>query len=271
MVDSTAEDRLWSLVQWQPYVDANELLDAVNVLAPQKPEDFRTRVLLRDSYKALRGRWGESLLRQRLSGSAASALAVILSEDLGDRGFATLEQRLMESLDPKKILRFLRELGEASDKPFALYVGGSCALILAGHLRRGTEDIDIVDEIPSFARKDHALLHRLADEFDLKLSHFQSHFLPRTWKERLHSLGSFGNAQVYLVDVYDIFVGKLFSKRVKDFKDLQVLEPHLNREVLADRIRYHAAPLADDARMREAAEHNWYVLFGEALPAIAGA
>jgi hypothetical protein len=53
MLETAAEDRLWSLVQWQPYVDAHDLAAAVDAVAQEKPDDFRTRVLLRDSLKAL--------------------------------------------------------------------------------------------------------------------------------------------------------------------------------------------------------------------------
>lgn len=268
MLTETAEDRLWALVQWQPYVDANKLLAAVDAAAQAHPDDVRTRVLLRDSYRALARRWGEGRVRAALSVGAIAQLDAILRQDLGDRGFASLEHSLVEPLDPEALLNFFRDLGESVREPVNLYVGGSSALILGGYLQRNTDDVDVVDELPRPVRTDHELIERLVNRHRLRLSHFQSHYLPTTWANRAHSLGWFGRAHVTLVDVYDIFVGKLFSKRDKDFVDLRVLKPKLDQQTLAERVRNHAAPLADDPGMRQAAEHNWYVLFGQPLPEI---
>jgi hypothetical protein len=163
----------------------------------------------------------------------------------------------VEPLDPETLLSFLRDVGNATRDLMTLYIGGSSALILAGYLRRNTNDVVPVDELPPAIRNNHELLALLVERYDLRLAPFQSHNLPGGWRDRVHSLGHFGAAQVYLVDLHDIFLGKIFSKRTKDFVDLRGLMPAIDRKVLGERVRNHAAPLADDPRLREAAAHNW--------------
>jgi hypothetical protein len=102
--------------------------------------------------------------------------------------------------------------------------------------------------------------------YRLRLAHFQSHYLPSGWDQRVHSLGTFGRLQVFLVDVYDVFLSKLFSRREKDRDDLRVLAPQLDKEILTRRLRETAAPLSSDPNLRPSAEQNWYILFGEPLP-----
>jgi hypothetical protein len=82
----------------------------------------------------------------------------------------------------------------------------------------------------------------------------------------VESFGVFGEMKVFLVDAIDIFVGKLFSHRAKDLTDLRVLKPRLDWDTVASRLKSSAGPLRGEARMLEAAEHNWYVLTGDALP-----
>ena len=134
-------------------------------------------------------------------------------------------------------------------------------------LSRATKDIDIVDEVPEELRNQHRLLDDLALRYQLQLAHFQSHYLPSGWERRVRSLGAFGQLQVFIVDPYDIFVGKLFSMRTKDRADLNALASHLNRERVAERVRQSTAGLRGDPRLLDAAKQNWYVLFGEPLPA----
>ncbi|MGB7157824.1 MAG: DUF6036 family nucleotidyltransferase [Tepidisphaeraceae bacterium] len=82
-----------------------------------------------------------------------------------------------------------------------------------------------------------------------------------------YTLGDFGKLQVSLVDPYDIFVGKLFSARQKDREDLNDLTSRLNRDAIVRRLIDSTASLRSDTRLLNAAKRNWYVLFGEELPA----
>ena len=80
------------------------------------------------------------------------------------------------------------------------------------------------------------------------------------------SVGVFGKLQVFAVDAYDVFVGKLFSARDKDRDDLRALKPRLDHETLIRCVRETTASLRSDARLTDAAGKNWFILFGEQLP-----
>jgi hypothetical protein len=70
---------------------------------------------------------------------------------------------------------------------------------------------------------------------------------------------------VGLVDVYDVFLSKLFSGREKDRDDLRVLLPSLERETIKAKLRSTCAAFLRDEALPRNAEANWYVLTGEAL------
>lgn len=131
---------------------------------------------------------------------------------------------------------------------------------------RSTSDIDVIDEVPSAIRLQHQLLADLQKRYGLFLSHFQSHCLPTGWRERLQYAGEFGSLTVYLADVYDIFLGKLFSNRGKDLDDLRAIEPQLNKDQLIDRFSNTTVTLMKEPALQEHAQKNWYILFGENLP-----
>jgi Nucleotidyltransferase of unknown function (DUF6036) len=257
---------LWSLVRGTPQVDPATLLAAIEVEVRRAPHDFRTRLLLRDSYRALEHRWGSEKITSQLSADASAILQPILGEDLGKPGFTTLERRLMEQTHPETILEFLRELSTNIRDSARLEIGGSSALILAGVLSRATEDIDIVDQIPRAIATQHDILSKLASQYGLLLTHFQSHYLPTDWQKRTRFLDRFGTLDVYLVDTCDIFVGKLFSAREKDRADLRILKQKLDKTQIVDRLRSAAQKLAAEPLLRSQAEKNWYILFGEPLP-----
>jgi hypothetical protein len=259
---------LWGLVWGQPEVDPAALAEAVERELGRDRPDFRTRLLIRDSAEALESYWGQERWREWLRQSPARAqIEAIRREDLGETGFPALRERLVEKTDPETVKQFLRDLGTRVAGPVRLPVGGSIALILTGYLSRATEDIDVVDEVPAAVRAHRQLLDELARRYGLRLTHFQSHYLPAGWEGRLHSLGSFGGLQVLTVDVYDVFLSKLFSNRAKDLDDLRVLSPGLDKGTLAQRLQTTAASLLREPTLRPSAERNWYVLYGEPLPA----
>lgn len=262
----TVRDDLWSLVKGKPQIDPQDLADAVEAQAAEADTDFRTRLLIRDSLAALQKYWGESRWKEWLGRSGiGERLEEILRDDLGETRF-TIRERLMTKTDPDDLRQFLRELGGGLHRRLQLYIGGSACLLLPGHLSRATDDIDVVDEVPSELRTQYKLLEELKSRYGLRIAHFQSHFLPDGWKNRVHSQGLFGNLEVYLVDVYDVFVSKLFSKRTKDLDDLRALAPQLDKADIVNRLRVHGGRLRADASLCPHAEKNWYVLFGEPLP-----
>jgi hypothetical protein len=96
--------------------------------------------------------------------------------------------------------------------------------------------------------------------------HFQSHFLPSGWQSRLQPIGRFGRIDVYLVDAYDVFLSKLASPRDKDRDDLRVLDPKLDRDILERRLKDTMTSIFADHKLKELAQDNWHILFGEDLP-----
>jgi hypothetical protein len=258
---------LWSLVWGKPEVDPDLLAQAVEQAAGRDGLDFRTRLLIRDATDALEAYWGPRRLREWLERSPARArVEGIRREYLGEPGFPLLKEALVERTDPETVRQFLRDLGAHLHRPARIHVGGSIALILPEYLARSTRTIEVIDEVPAEVRSQHQLLEQLARRYKLQLTHFQSHFLPAGWEERVHSLEPFGQLQVYLVDVHDVFLSKLFSNRTKDLDDLRALLPQLDRETLVRRFLDTTTSLRQDPALRKAADHNWYVLTGGPLP-----
>lgn len=251
----------------RPVIDPAALAAALQRQVLQPNPDFRTRLLIRDSLAALLDFWGEQTFQQWLDSTPEKDQLIAARRcDLGPAGFTTLRGRLMPTTQPQNVLEFLRELGTRLPRPARIAVGGSIALIVSGQLQRGTEDIAVVDEVPVEIRNNHQLLDELATRFGIRMTHFQSHYLPSGWESRLHSLGRFGQLDVDLVDTYDIFVGKLFSARTKDQDDLRMLARQLDKSQIAQRLGDSGARLVSEASLKSHATRNWYVLYGEPLP-----
>lgn len=259
---------LWSLVLHQQYVDPEELAEAIESQTASGDLDFRTRLLIRDGCNALQNHWGSERWRSWLAACPVGRqIETIIAEDLGKPGFPFLARQVVEPTRPDTVRQMLRELGQHVHQRARMCVGGSVALILPGYLSRQTQDLDVVDEVPAELRSQHQFLHQLEERYRLQLAHFQSHYLPSGWEQRLHFLDAFGTLQVYLVDVYDIFLSKLFSIRTKDLDDLRALAPQLDKEVLIDRLRRTTGSMLVAESLRERAQNNWYILYGETLPA----
>jgi hypothetical protein len=266
---STVVPDLWSLVLDQLEIDPGQLVEAIEEQVRQGDLDFRSRLLIRDSLNGLQQRWGLARVRTWLENcSNGPAIAAICTEDLGEPGFPSLARRIMEPTRADTIRQMLRAVGAKvhAQKPIRLDVGGSAALILGGFLSRRTEDIDVVDELPAELRGEHLLLDELNQIYQLHLGHFQSHYLPAGWQARAHYLDDFGDLRIYVVDVYDIFLSKLFSLRPKDRGDLRMLMPRLDKQELTTRLKQTATSLLASEDLYQHARDNWYILFGEKLP-----
>jgi hypothetical protein len=265
------DEALWQLTFGRPYVDATELAAALAQAAATPPQelDVRTRLLMRDSLTALRGRWGEQRtgewLRVNELGPRIERIVQSVPAD-ETRGFPTLSRRIVDAIRPETVFDFLGELGQHVTQPSQLVIGGSIALMLDGYLARSTEDVDVVDELPPEVRSQHALIDELERRFGLRLAHFQSHYLPDGWDARVRSVGVFGVLAVQAVDRYDVVLSKLFSNRTKDRDDLRTVRPKLDRPTLDSRLRETCTSLLADERLRKAAEQNWSLLFREPLP-----
>jgi hypothetical protein len=258
---------LWGLVKYRPQIDPDDLAEALQDKMREEPLDYRTRLLIRDSVEALRNYWPQERFQNWLSQSPVrSRIESICREEFDRPGFPSIVRRLMKKIDAEEIRSYLRDLGIRVTKRLRVEVGGSAALILPGYLCRNTDDVDIVDEVPDELRSQHEVLHRLEDRYGLKLAHFQRHYLPMHWEQRLHYLGSFGQLQIYLVDPYDVLLSKLFSIREKDLDDLRVVSPQLSKDTLTHRLREECASMLAAPDLRKRAEQNWYIIYGEALP-----
>lgn len=263
----TLEKDLWSLVWGKPEIDPSDLFEAIVVEAPKYELDYRTRLLIRDSIDALRDYWGTARLDAMLKERGVDEdIEDIVGEEFERVGFHNLRESLMEKTDPATVDRFFRDLSSHVRRPTRLVIGGSIALILPGQLSRSTDDIDVVDEVPQEIREQHQLLHDLQKKYKLMLTHFQRHYLPMGWENRLHHFKSYGSMQVYLLDIYDVVLSKLFSARDKDQIDLRMLEPLIDKETLAQKMRDTTASMLASEMLRKKAEHNWYIIYGETLP-----
>lgn len=258
---------LWSLVWGKPEIDPQDLAAAIQEQVASNQLDYRTRLLIRDSVQALQSYWGPARLADWLARSPyPDRIQAICGEEFDKVGFTAIKERLMEKTDPEVVRQLLRELSLRLHKPLKLLIGGSIALIVRGYLARATADIDVVDEVPQELRSQHQLLADLQKRYGLLLAHFPSHYLPSGWQNRLKYFDGFGPLEVYLIDVYDIFLGKLTSVRTKDLDDLRMLVPQLDKDLIVQRLRDSMASTFAAAELRQRAEQNWYILFGESLP-----
>ena len=232
-----AVQELWDLTSGRSFIDRGRLAEVVARVL-ERPTDPRSRELLH-----------------------ASRLALQDAPTAGTR-FPSLAERLGTAMKKSTIHQYLRSLGCEIAEPSTIVIGGSSSLILADLLDRHTEDIDLVDEVPAALRDLHAWRDKASKMYGLYLAHFQSHYLPRDWDQRLNSLGAFGRLDVRLVDPIDILVGKLFSRRDKDLADLHQVLPKLSREQFDQRLAF-ADRLAAEPVLREQAERNYYVHFGD--------
>lgn len=264
---ATATLDLWSLVRTRPQIDPHDLADAVAQQASEEPLDYRTRLLIRDSVEALRGYWGQDRV-ERWLGSLPDGdqLVAICQQAFEEVGFPSIRKRLMDKTEPATIRQYFQQLGFALRHPVTITVAGGCALILPGHLSRFTEDIDVVGDVPEEIRTKHQLLDDLEKLHGLHLGHVQSHYFPQGWEERAQSFGVYNHLQVRLVEVVDVFLSKLFSARIKDMADLKVLLPQIEKETLVSRFLGTCKAFLSAPRLKEIAEQNWKILFGEELP-----
>jgi hypothetical protein len=264
---ATQTKDLWRLVKYRPEVDPDDLAAAIQDELDREPLDYRTRLLIRDSMDGLRHYWGDGRFEGWLHQSAGRArLEGIAVEPFERPGFPSMAKRLVKKTSPEQICSYLQELGSQLDRPVDLALAGAAAFILPGHYSRSTKNINFIGEMPVEIRALQALLHRLHNRYHLSLAHFERCYLPTGWEQRLNSLGLFGQLQVYLLEIYDVFLSKLFSPRDKDRDDLRFLAPQLDQGTLRRRLQQTTASLLAAPDLRRHAELNWYIVLGESLP-----
>ena len=260
---------LWDIALDRQWIDPDDLAFSIQEQVAQQDLDYRTRVLIRDSVEALRQCWGTARLAAWLDKSPVGPEITAICQGPwdDDRGFSSLVSRVMEVTKPETIKQFLRELSAQIRKPVRVEIGGSIALMLPGLLSRRTGDVDVVDEVPPEIRTQHKLIADLKSRYGLEPAHFQQHYLPSGWNSRLHYFDTYGEMRIYLVDPYDVLLSKLFSIRTKDLDDLRAVIPQLDKETLVRKIKENTQSALAAPDLRERAEKNWFIVFGEALPA----
>jgi hypothetical protein len=258
---------LWSLALDYLQVDPDDLVQAIEEQVRRGDLDYRSRLLIHDSLEALQLHWGsERLQRWLLQCPHREQIKAIWTAHYDEVGFPSLRRRVVETTRPEQVKQCFRELAQHVQHPVRLAVGGAVALILPGLLSRRTEDIAVVNEVPSELRSQHQILAMLAARYGLELTPCQSHYLPQGWPQRLHSQEPFGQLHVSLVDAYDVFLSKLFSARIKDRDDLRMLAPQLDKGTIIRRLRDTTQGLLATPGLREQAEQNRYIIYGESLP-----
>ena len=254
----------WSLVASRAPIPEDALIPALRRTAVLEPDRcYRTRMMVHDALDAMAARLGEAEVRRRVGDDEAGrSLAADWADEYDKEGFWSIKFRIVEPVTPDLILTMLRELGNKLRRPASINVGGSCSLILAEVLSRPTNDVDVVNELPDVIRNDHELVNFIADKYNLRPTHFASHYLPDNWEFRTRSLGRLGRLDVKVVDPIDVIAGKFFSKRQKDGKDLLAVWPRVDHDVLRDRLEFNTADLRKEQRLLDAARHNWYIFTG---------
>jgi hypothetical protein len=258
---------LWTLARLRPYVDPHDLTIAIERQIAAKDLDYRSRLLIRDSIDALKGYWGpEKFAAWYDQTPMRGEIEGICGEEFDKVGFPSMRKRVMDRTTPEQIRNYLERLGQKFRKKTVIEIAGSCALILIDLLDRGTEDIDIVDEVPKEIRDRPDITDELQGLFFLHLGHVQRHYFPAGWQERTHFFDRYDRLTVRLVDKHDVFLSKLFSARVKDKIDLRELVDKVTKETLVDLLKRCCGGFLSDERLKQLATDNWHLLYKEDLP-----
>jgi Nucleotidyltransferase of unknown function (DUF6036) len=258
----------WELVWGQPCIDAARLAAAIETDLKGAPApDYRTRLLVRDAARAMRSFWGARKFGLWLATSpVGGTIRAILKEDLGETGFPFIRRRLVAGIGEAEIKQIFDLLGRRIHGRVEVNIAGSIPTLIKGMTSRPTADIDIVNEVPPEIRKQRVALKKIEDDYGLKLTHVQSHYLPTNWERRRHYLGDYGGLRVYLVDEYDVFVSKLSSKREKHKQDVRVLARVLDKQTALRRLLTDGRAFLDEASIRPQIEENWRFIYQEPLP-----
>jgi hypothetical protein len=257
----------WALVWGQPFIDADRLAAAIEDDLDRNPKpDFRTRLLIRDSMRALKGFWGERAFSRWLNrADAGQRIRAILHQDLGKTGYHAIRRRLVSNVGKDELQQIFEILGERVRGPVEVNIAGSAPTLVKELTARPTDDIDVVDEVPAEIRNQRAVLDKIKAKYGLTLGHVQSHYLPAHWADRRHYLGDFGGLRVYLVDEYDVFVSKLSSSQEKHKDDLRVMARALDRQRIRELLFTDGKLFLASAHDRPKIEANWHFLFREPL------
>jgi hypothetical protein len=162
---SKAVEYAYRLVTRPGPIDALTLLRAVSHPDLLKTDEVRMQLLVRDSLRGLERHWGSSVLRRRLDTVGVNPSQLRFDDLADEKGFTVLGERIVDATDPETLFQLLRDLGRRVHRDTALTIGGSLSLMLDAYVVRKTDGIDLVNEIPSPIRSEHALLAELTEKY----------------------------------------------------------------------------------------------------------
>src|SRR6266496_3335232 len=129
----SAVDELWAATRNLPHIDANALARAVENAVAADSLDYRSRLLVRDSVRALETHWGKQRFQHWLNQSPNRdriELAYDAPSKSDEVAFPYLASRVMDAIQLETVLQLLRELSGHLNQPTRIVIGGSIALVL---------------------------------------------------------------------------------------------------------------------------------------------
>ena len=145
----TLKPTLWGLARSGLPIEAAELATAIEDQASEDDPDFRTRLLIRDGLQALAAHWGPDRLNRWVAGSPESSrLKEFRLADLGPAGFPSLAAAYGR-YQTRNHIAVSAQSRLQIERPSRLEIVGSTSLILCNVLSRQTDDIDVVNGLPS--------------------------------------------------------------------------------------------------------------------------
>jgi hypothetical protein len=263
MVVETA--RLWLITRGRPQVDPAELSSAIVEQIEANDLDYRSRLLIRDSLVALRDFWTPHRFSQWWDNCPVRAQIEEIAADSYDKvGFPSLRKRLRDKTPPRQVETLLRAIGACLREPCSFWVTGTAGLILHDRLQYGIDAITIVSELPEALARSRVPLEAFRAKYGLAVSSLPAHYLPPGWQERARPYAQYGKLRVWVTDPADAFVCKLFSNRIEDLCVLRIVD--VDYYVVRGRFMECCGSFLETPNLRETAERNWQILFGESLP-----
>ena len=86
--------------------------------------------------------------------------------------------------------------------------------------------------------------------------------IERVGRNTNNALAAFGDFCIFVARTFSWLASSVFRA-----KTIRLLLPQMERDAVVRRLRETCTSLLGEERLRQAAQHNWYVLTGEALPA----
>ena len=133
-------------------------------------------------------------------------------------------------MEHTELVRAFQHLGTLCRPGTRIVIAGGSALILGGHIRRGTVDVDVLFSEPRLSELK-AVISEVAREQYLPPEWLNDSakawldVLPPDFETRVEEVGTFGSLRVQRLSRMDLVLMKFFSFRAGDLDDLSELAP----------------------------------------------